>query len=131
MKQSDSFIIRKATKNDLSAIVRMTVALQDHVRSVRPAYKTGTAFRATAEKNTRKYLSSTNNHALIAEHEGKAVGFCLCQIRKPYSVFPEERIGFIYDIYIEPAFRRQRLAGRFLDLQYAWMKKRKVRVVEL
>ncbi|HLC44871.1 MAG: hypothetical protein A2722_00430 [Candidatus Doudnabacteria bacterium RIFCSPHIGHO2_01_FULL_50_11] len=126
-----NIVIRKAHKQDFDTVVRLTCELQDYLRRFDRRYKSGRAFRPTARKNVRKNFSSRHSRILVVEHSGRVVGFCLGQVRKGFDVYLHDYIGFLYDAYLEPGFRKQGLMGQMLRQQFAWMQKRKVRYVEL
>src|SRR5882724_8430813 len=111
--------IRKANKKDLDALVTLISKLRDYHRRLDRSFKTGRAFRADARKYLKKDLASKNSLILVAEDSGKLTGCCVGRITKPSKVFLYARFGFIFDIYIEPRYRRQRIGQKFMEQEMA------------
>lgn len=74
---------------------------------------------ASAEQNVHAVLSSPGGTALVAEENGQPVGYMLIGIR------PAERTGepsgYMADVYIEPEYRSQGIAGQFHKLGEAYL----------
>lgn len=62
---------------------------------------------ANAQRNLFGVLSSPNGMCVVADDGGRAVGFLL--IGTQFNDKTGEPVGYLADIYVEPAYRRQGL----------------------
>jgi len=68
---------------------------------------------------------------IVAEEDGKVVGFMLCLLSPNTPVFKERKIGVISDVFVLEERRRKGVAKKMLDVAVKWFKKNKVRSVRL
>jgi ribosomal protein S18 acetylase RimI-like enzyme len=68
---------------------------------------------------------------VVAEEDGRIVGFMLCLLEPNVPVYRERKIGVISDVYVEEERRRKGLAKRMFDFAAKWFEKNKVRTVRL
>lgn len=84
---------------------------------------------SSAEENLHAVLSSPGGTALVAEENGRPVGYLLIGIR------PAERTGepsgYMADVYIEPEYRNQGIAGQFHKLGEEYLQRLGVRKATL
>jgi ribosomal protein S18 acetylase RimI-like enzyme len=89
--------IRKADKADLELLRELWEEFQAEVPEVEHYRETW----AEALPDVERYV--TKDVALVAEEDGQPVGFVLAR--------PEnERVGYLSDVYVRPAFRRRGIA---------------------
>ncbi len=83
----------------------------------------------SAETNLHAVLSSPGGAAFVAEDGGRPVGYMLLGIR------PAERTGepagYLADVYIEPAYRKQGIAGQFHRLSEEYLSQLGIRKASL
>jgi ribosomal protein S18 acetylase RimI-like enzyme len=93
--------IRKADKSDLELLHEMWEEFQAEVPEVEHYRETW----AQALPDVERYIAQ--DVALLAEEDGDVVGFALAR--------PEnERVGYLSDVYVRPAFRRRGVARELL-----------------
>jgi len=68
---------------------------------------------------------------VVAEEDGRIVGFMLCLLEPNVPVYRERKIGVISDVYVKEERRRKGLAKKMFDFAAKWFKKNKVRTVRL
>lgn len=73
----------------------------------------------SAESNLEAVLSSPGGTALVAEDGGRLVGYLLIGIRPGDRT--GEPTGYLADIYIDPAYRGQGIAGRFHEVAESYL----------
>jgi len=82
-----------------------------------------------------KYLSSKfkelSTKLIVAEENGKLVGFMLCLLAPNTPVFAERKIGVISDAYVLPERRMKGVTKLMFDHAVQWFKKNKVRSIQL
>lgn len=82
-----------------------------------------------------KYIEEKFNEIstklIVAEEDGKVVGFMLCLLSPNTPVFKERKIGVISDVFVLEQRRRKGVTKKMLDVAIKWFKKNKVRSVRL
>jgi ribosomal protein S18 acetylase RimI-like enzyme len=130
--KNPTITIRKASKKDLPIVLNMTCKLRDYHYRLDPVYKNGQLYRSYAKKYLLKDLKSKKSQILLAEGpDKKIIGFCLARIRPPFEEYRPKLVGFIYDIFLVPEYRRQRIGQALIAHQIFWFRKRRLGYVEL
>jgi ribosomal protein S18 acetylase RimI-like enzyme len=93
--------VRRATENDREVLRELWHEFMDEVNE--PEYWRGTWDEAWA--GMRGYIA--DHVALVAEEEGRAVGYELARLDRP-------RIGYVSDLYVRPEARRRGIAKELL-----------------
>lgn len=114
----------------MKPLLDLTIKLRDFHRKLDKSYKKGKDW-SDARKHLKDALKSKNNLVLLAEFQGQVVGFSLGRIQPAGSIYVHEKIGFIFDVYLEPDFRRKGIVRSLLEKQNIWFKKNRIRFVEL
>lgn len=87
------------------------------------------AVATSAEENLLRVLDSPGGTAIVAEADGRLVGYILVAMQ------PDQRtrqwVGYLADIYIEPAFRKTGIASKFHELAEAHLARQGVRQATL
>jgi ribosomal protein S18 acetylase RimI-like enzyme len=87
------------------------------------------------QRNWSKYLrqkfAEISTKLIVAEEDGKVVGFMLCLLSPNVPVFKERKLGVISDVYVLEERRRKGVANKMLEVAVKWFKKNKVRTVQL
>ncbi len=126
-------IIRKARLKDLDAIAGLSFDLE--INDSQKLQPDGYFLPAkNVEKTIRNFLKnkifSKNYSLIVAEEEDEIIGYLLAgTFLRPF--FKEEKIGFIWHIYVAPEYRGRRIVKEMLEAIYGWLRKNKVRHVEL
>ena len=93
--------VRRASETDREVLRELWHEFMDEVKE--PEYWRGTWDEAWAGMS--EYIA--NHVALIAEEEGRVVGYELARLERP-------RMGYVSDLYIRPDVRRRGIAKRLL-----------------
>src|SRR3954452_14093628 len=100
--------IRPATADDVPAVLPMVAALAKLHESWDPA-KFG--YREHPEEMYRGWLRSRADDPrsvfLVAEREGRVVGFLIGTVEGEIPIYRVKEFGFIHDIWVEPAYRNE------------------------
>lgn len=106
--------IRRAVEGDFEAIVGLMLRLKRLNEEFDPLY----TVKENAEEEARETVSNSfkdeNVLMLVAEVEGKVVGFIRVVVGKRLFYTPE-REGVISDLYVLPAYRKKRVGKKLLD----------------
>ena len=125
-------VIRPVEPKDESAIARLWQALSAYHESLDarlPPAVPGAAERYAARLVERRDDPFTR--ALVAEVNGQVVGYILGAVIDLHpDLFQHVDAGFIADIYVDPAFRRQGVARQLVRTMYRWFSKQGVQQVE-
>jgi len=63
---------------------------------------------------------------LVAEDEGRVVGFLLASMDRRPGIFLERVHGLISDVYVRPAYRRRGVGRELVGAALAWFAERQV-----
>jgi len=118
----DKVTIRPATPADAPVIARFwesLVAFHQALDSDLPIAAPNGAGRYT--KHLLQYLDDPQTRALVAEADGRVVGYVLGMIVDLLpDVFAQEPGGFLADIYVDSAYRRRGIGGALVAALQAW-----------
>jgi len=69
----------------------------------------------------------------LAMNDGKVIAGAGLMIMDwpPHPLDPEPHRGYVLNVYVEPEFRRKRIASNLIELALAEVRRRKIRVVSL
>lgn len=123
--------IRKATLEDLDEIVELWGQMMaEHARNdprVRLAEGALPAYRTYAGY----HLVHGDSCVRVAETQGGLVGFCLLTICRNLPMFLPPRYGYLSDLVVDKAWRRQHIGRRLVEESAEWLRQRNVRSVQL
>jgi len=111
----------------------MDRAVADHLHSVDEYWKKGADIGGNdrISEMVRRAISSADESWLVAESDGKLVGFFSAEIMPAIPVFEPERIGLISDAYLEEAFRGKGIAKEAVSQFLKWFRENGVKSAEL
>jgi len=131
--QSEAITVRPAAPRDQDALARLWQALVDyHVQLDErlPRAANGAATRY-AERLLRRTQRDGRACAYVAEVEGQVVGYVLGSVIDLHpDLFERREAGFIADLFVAPAHRRQGIARRLVETLNAWFAAQGVQMVE-
>jgi ribosomal protein S18 acetylase RimI-like enzyme len=120
----DEVMIRLITPADAPAIAELwksLVAYHQGLDSALPGEAPNGAGRYT--KRLLQHLDDTNTRALVAEEDGRVVGFILGMIVDLLpDTFAQEPGGFLADIYVHTDYRRQGIGRALVNELQAWFR---------
>jgi len=114
-------VVRKATQSDLSTIYELAIELVESVK-----YEEGVA-KDVVQQNCRNALTNPNCYILLAETEGKVIGFISFMTRK--TIIHSDLCGLIDELVVSKRYRRK---GAGKELIHAAVEKcKKLRCCEV
>jgi ribosomal protein S18 acetylase RimI-like enzyme len=125
-------MIRLAKREDADAIARMWENLVRYHRLIDEALPdfAPDGGRLYAQRLTDR-LQDTHTRVLVAEEEGKVVGYVLGVIVDLVpEMFSQEDGGFLADIYVEEAYRGRGIGRSLVEALSVWFKERGVSYFE-
>ena len=131
--QNEPFTVRPAAPQDKDALAQLWQALVDyHVqlddRLPRAANDAATHY---AERLLRRMGRSSLTRAYVAEVDGQVVGYVLGSVLALHpDLFEQRDAGFIADLFVLPAYRRQGIARRLVAAINAWFAEQGMRIAE-
>lgn len=123
--------LRPAKLKDLPRLAELGVALLKYHQKFDPYFAPAADARTIYLKYFRTCIYSRKNLLLVAESENKIIAYSLAKLDTRPRVFKIRKIGHLNDMFIEPQFRRQGLAKKFLQESYKWFKEHKITNVHL
>ena len=131
-KPMSEVTIRPVAPRDEAALARLWQALSDHLVRVDPRLPAATPGAAT--RYASRLLERRDDpytRAFVAETGGQVVGFALGAVVDLHpDLFEHIDSGFIADIHVDPAFRRQGIARRLVETMNRWFVEQGVTRVE-
>lgn len=122
---SESLFIRKATLNDLPALTKMSAAL---IRSD-AHFDNPLTDRWSYEKDGQEYLMKRirgrNGTCLVAEIEGKIVGYITGALLPTEKWRPVSRAE-LDNLYVYDTYRSKKVGASLLEAFIAWSKRKNV-----
>lgn len=122
--------IRKATKEDLSAILKLMQELINFHYSLDSYYRPAIKFRglrdyvANAIKSPKKLL-------LVAESDQQIIGYFLGAIEIAPVYSSEKTVGLIADAVVNKKYRRKGVLKQLFQEALNWFNKKEVNYIEL
>jgi ribosomal protein S18 acetylase RimI-like enzyme len=123
--------IRDAHEADLDAVVDLWEELARLHEGLSERFSLAPDLRQKWSSYLRERFAEIRTKLIVAEEDGKIVGFMLCMLEPNIPVYKEKKIGLISDVFVKEERRRKGLARKMLDSAVAWFKKNKVRTVRL
>ena len=90
-------VIRKATQSDLSTIYELAIELTDSVKN------SGGTAKDVLSENSRNVLTNPNSYILLADTEGKVIGFISFMTRK--TIIHSGLCGLIDELVVSKRHR--------------------------
>ena len=106
--------IRDGTKEDLGEVVDLWEHLVDHHREYSDYYTLARNGRRNWSRYLREKFSEPSTRLIVAEEDGKLVGFMLCLLDPVKPIFKEKTVGIISDAYVVKHRRRKGIMKEML-----------------
>lgn len=131
MRDYVTVTIRDATKRDLDAVTALWRQLMDFHAALDPAFQ----LNKDAEKAFRKFavrcIKSRNMLAIIAEDNGRPVGYCCAMIEPAARMFVPRTYGTIADLVVDGGNRRRGIGRMLVDSARTWLVARGARRIRV
>lgn len=123
--------IRDATANDLPAVADLWEMLAKHHEKLSPHFTLAWDSKRKWSNYLRKKFSEISTKLIVAEENGKLVGFMLCLLSPNALVYKERKIGVVSDVYVLEERRMKGVGREMLNYAIKWFRKNRVRTVQL
>ncbi len=130
MKDGQKIIIRKAKIKDLETLQPMYVEFMNYHGRLDPMIKIVSKNKEHVLKYLRNSIYGHKTLYLVAEKEGKIIGFLGAGLSEMPPIYRYRKIGVIYDAFVLKQFRRQGVNSQMLEMAMEWLKEKKVSRVE-
>ena len=124
-------VIRDGSEEDLDEVVELWKDLVDHHREFSDYYTLRRDGRRNWSKYLREKFSEKSTRLIVAEEDGKLVGFMLCLINPAVPIFKERMVGLISDAYVVRHRRRKGIMKEMLAVALRWFRKNKLSAAEI
>ena len=124
-------IIRKAKLKDVEVVAAFAVKLFKAHAAWDRFFTPSKDVDKVCREFIKRCVYSRNRYLLVAEEDGKVIGYALGEVvgRPPSSKI--RKIGFISDVYVEESFRRGGVGKQFVFEFYKWFKSKKLQYIEM
>ncbi|HYS72858.1 MAG TPA: GNAT family N-acetyltransferase [Thermoplasmata archaeon] len=129
---SDQPHIRAARFADLGTLARMWEELEKHhVDLGGPEYRVARGWKGEWQRFARNHIGRKDRLCLVAEPDGRAIGFLLGAVLERPKVFERRRYGHIYDVFVDAARRNRGVGEALANAALEWFRAHRVDRVEL
>jgi GNAT superfamily N-acetyltransferase len=127
--------IRKARLSDVPGIIELWFEfMKEHggiVRRGNPKLKPYTILRKDAKEEfkpfVKKNIRSRNGGVVVAEEDGRLVGYTLFFIKKGPSVYTEKVFGYISDMFVKKGSREKRISSLLREEALRFFRKKGIK----
>jgi len=126
--------IEEAKKKDIRKIIKLQMDLIDYHKKIDTKYyKSGKERKEQLRKHFLEFLSKRRRDRkfLVAKVKNRIVGFFYGGIRKSHFYCREEKIGEIYQAFVDRKFRNRGIGKLLVEELLKWLRKRKIKFVEV
>lgn len=123
-------IIREAVIDDIEALIRCHNRFMEHhiTRDKRFTLRAGSKEKWDGQISDS--VKDPDTLVLVAENKTIVVGCAYAIIKSGALDFGPEKIGYLCDVYVDPDYRREGIAKRFLTTVLNWLKERGITTIE-
>jgi len=123
--------VRDATRKDLKGVTDLWTDLAEHHSKLSDHFALAWDSRIRWSRYLAAKFKEISTKLVVAEEDGKIVGFMLCLLSPNVPVYAERKIGVISDVYVLPERRKKGVTKLMFDHAVKWFRKNKVRSIQL
>lgn len=123
--------IRKAKPKDIEQVTEYGVSLLKQHYDFDSYFAPAKNVHEVYQKFFKSCIHAKNRNLLIAEENGKIVGYAVGELGSRPPVFKIRKFGFISDVFVEKKFRKQGISKQFLLELKKWFKSKNLKHIEL
>jgi ribosomal protein S18 acetylase RimI-like enzyme len=123
--------IRKAKKEDISAVVRLNMKLTDYIKKLDIYGAESSKVEKCFRKYIRDIIKKRNVIILVAEVNGKIVGTMRGAIQRASPVVSYNKVGRVSGVFVEEDYRRLGLGKKMFEELKKWFTKKKIRILDV
>lgn len=121
----------KARRTHLPAIVRLWEEMLDYHKDIDPIFTRVPGGSKKYEKFISGSFGSSKQQLFVALDDDKAVGYAFIVILNPPPPLGKQKYGFITDMAVRRAYRRQGIGKMMLDEIMNWCRNKRLKRLEL
>jgi ribosomal protein S18 acetylase RimI-like enzyme len=122
--ESGATRVRRATVNDLAAVVALRLALLREYAN-HPIYgRLHPEVEARARPLFEEQITAADQAIFLAEREGGVVGIVRCAEAKGSPLLLPDRYCYITSVFVQPEHRRHGVLGTLMDQAEVWARSR-------
>ena len=123
--------IREAKQQDVDEMKEIWIEFIDFHSDIDPIFKRSRNGHERFGEFVSERIAKPDWHVLVARLDGGIVGHIMGTIQMRPPVFKSLRFGYIQDIAVRQAYRRQGIGGQLLDHLAQWFRRESVHRIEL
>jgi ribosomal protein S18 acetylase RimI-like enzyme len=123
--------IRRATARDVREILPVWGELAGFHAHLDPAFTPSAQWPREYGAYLRTLMTRDDALAVIAKDGPEIIGYAIGRITTLPSFFEHRFRGYIHDVYVREAYRRQGVGRRMVEAILDWLRSRGVTMVEL
>lgn len=119
----NNILIRRAVKADIATVSKLAIELIESMKN------SGGIAKDVLSENSRNALTNPNSYILLAEREGKVIGFISFMTRK--TIIHSGLCGLIDELVVSKRYRRKGVGKELIDAAIKECKKLRCCEVEV
>lgn len=124
-------MLRRALGDDLPRMVEIWMEMmREHERFDNRLVLTSNA-ASSYQNYLLMHIRSPKSIVVVAEDEGRIVGFCCAYMCANLPMFQPSEFGYISDLAVDGACQRQGLGSQILDYVTEWFSRYAIRCIQL
>lgn len=125
-------LIRPAKIKDIDDIVKLALkTLRGHRQFNPSAYASRKKAPKFLKNLFNKSIYSSQAFVIVAEDQDRIIAYIRAEIKKRPPIFQTLKWGYISGLYVDEKYRRQGIATQLLEKIYPWLKKKKMKYLEI
>jgi GNAT superfamily N-acetyltransferase len=122
--------IREAVADDLDALIRLHGLFMEHHVACDDRFTLRSGVTEKWRERISAAVDDPETLVLVAVEGTDFVGCAYTLIRPGAMDFGPDRIGYLCDVFVEPRYRRNGIARRFLSASQSWLREREIHTIE-
>jgi GNAT superfamily N-acetyltransferase len=131
MTTPDPVTIRPATADDLEAVVDLWLEMMAEHEAFDPRVRLSISARSAYRNYALYHIEREDAPVFVVEKRGEIIAYCLAYCARSLPMFRPSSYGFISDLVVGRAWRRQGLGTALLERVRAWFAGRGIRSLQL
>ena len=126
----NKIIIREAVKRDAKDIVNLLKQVADYHRKFDKYYRPSSSYK-NLERAVLDSLGNRGEKVVLAESDGKIVGYCAGAMGKAPNYTALKKIGSIDTMIVDEKHRKSGVGEKLCKELMSWFKEKKIKHIEL
>ncbi len=123
--------VRDATKHDLRAVTNLWTELAEYHSKLSDTFALAWDSRLRWSRYLASRFKEISTKLVVAEENGKIVGFMFCLLTPNTPIYAERKIGVISDAYVLPERRGRGVTKLMFEQSAKWFRRNKVKSIQL